>query len=39
MPFGSNIMGKAFAEAEVLQIAKAIEDCTGLYNLSTRRGK
>ena len=39
MPFGSNIMGKAFAEAEVLQIAKAIEDCTGLYNLSTRREK
>lgn len=39
MPFGANIMGKAFFEAEVLQIAKQLEDATGLYNLSVRRVK
>ncbi len=39
MPFGANVMGKAFAEAEILQIASAIEKYTGLINLSTRRAK
>lgn len=39
MPYGINVMGKAFKEAEVLQIAKNIEDETGLYNLSARRVK
>lgn len=39
MPFGVNVMGKEFKEAEVLQIAQSIEDITGLYNLSTRREK
>lgn len=39
MPFGVNLTGKAFKEAEVLQIAQKVEDITGLYNLSTRREK
>ncbi len=38
-PFGANVMGKAFQESEVLQVAKRIEDYSGLINLSTRRGK
>lgn len=39
MPFGANIMGKAFNEGEVFQIADALEKASGLYNLSTRRTK
>lgn len=39
MPFGVNLTGKAFKEAEVLQIAQKVEDIAGLYNLSTRREK
>ena len=37
MPFGGNIMGQAFKEAEVFQIAQTLEEITGLYNVSTRR--
>ncbi len=39
MPFGANILGKAFNEGEVFQIANALEKASGLYNLSTRREK
>lgn len=37
MPFGINVMGRAFKENEVFNIAKAIEDKTNLYNLSARK--
>lgn len=37
MPFGINVMGRAFKENEVFNIAKAIEDKTKLYNLSARK--
>lgn len=37
MPFGVNVMGKAFAEAEVFQIANAIEKQTGLKNISVKK--
>ncbi len=36
MPFGGNVMGKAFAEFTTLEVAKAIETITGLANLSVR---
>lgn len=39
MPFGANVMGKEFMEAEVLQVAQAIEKESGFYNLSARRAK
>jgi aspartyl-tRNA(Asn)/glutamyl-tRNA(Gln) amidotransferase subunit A len=34
MPFGGNIMGKAYDEATTLQVAQALESITGLANLS-----
>ena len=34
MPFGANVMGRAFEEANVFNIAKAIENITGLRNTS-----
>ncbi len=37
MPFGANVMGKEFKEAEVLQVAQALENASGLYNISARR--
>ncbi len=37
MPFGINVMGRAFEENNVLNIAKKIEDKTNLYNLSARK--
>lgn len=36
MPLGANIMGRAFEEAKVLQIAQAIENKTGYRNLSAK---
>jgi len=33
MPFGVNVMGKAFDEAGVLKLAYQIEKITGLKNL------
>ncbi len=36
LPFSANVMGKKFQEKEVFQIAQAIEDITGLYNLSAK---
>jgi aspartyl-tRNA(Asn)/glutamyl-tRNA(Gln) amidotransferase subunit A len=39
MPFGGNVMGKAFDEATTLAIAKVIEDHTGLKNLSIQTRK
>lgn len=39
MPFGGNVMGKAFDEATTLAIAKMIEDHTGLKNLSIQTRK
>ena len=37
MPFGVNFMGKAFCESEVFQIACALENETGLKNLSVKK--
>lgn len=39
LPLGVNIMGKAFHEAEVLQLANYIEEITGLYGLVAKEGK
>lgn len=39
MPFGANVMGRAFEEANVFNIAKAIENITGLCNMSAREVK
>ncbi len=39
LPLGVNIMGKAFHEAEVLQLANNIEEITGLYGLVAKEGK
>ena len=39
MPFGANVMGRAFEEANVFNIAKAIENITGLRNMSAREVK
>lgn len=36
LPFSANVMGKKFREAEVFQVGQAIEDITGLYNLSAK---
>jgi len=36
MPFGSNVMGRAFEEALVLQVAEKIENATGYRNLSVK---
>jgi aspartyl-tRNA(Asn)/glutamyl-tRNA(Gln) amidotransferase subunit A len=36
MPFGANIMGRAFDEATTLAIGKVIEDAMGFHNLSTK---
>lgn len=37
MPIGANLMGGRFQEKSLLNVAKAIEDGTGLYNLSSRK--
>ncbi|MCH5172200.1 MAG: Asp-tRNA(Asn)/Glu-tRNA(Gln) amidotransferase subunit GatA [Erysipelotrichales bacterium] len=37
MPVGANLMGKKFQEKALFNVAKAIEDGTGLYNLSSRK--
>jgi aspartyl-tRNA(Asn)/glutamyl-tRNA(Gln) amidotransferase subunit A len=34
MPYGANVMGKPFAEADVFQLGAAIERITGLKNLA-----
>ena len=39
LPLGVNIMGKAFHEAEVLQLANNIEEITRLYGLVAKEGK
>lgn len=39
LPFGGSLTAKAFNEARLLHIAKAIEDITGLHNLSVRTAK
>lgn len=39
LPFGANVMGRAFEEAKVLQIADAIEQITGLKNLNAKEVK
>ena len=36
MPLGANVMGRAFEEAKVFQIAQAIENKTGYRNLSAK---
>ncbi|MCX5775619.1 MAG: amidase family protein [Firmicutes bacterium] len=36
MPFGGNVMGRAFEEALVLQVAQKIEESTGYRNLSAK---
>jgi len=36
MPFGGNVMGRAFEEALVLQVAEKIENATGYRNLSVK---
>ena len=36
LPFGGNITGRAFDEQTVLNVSLAIEDITGLKNLSAR---
>ena len=39
MPFGANITGRAFDEANVLKICYAIEKTTGLKNLVAKKGE
>lgn len=39
MPFGANVMGRAFEEAKVFNVAKAIENIVGLENMSAREVK
>ena len=39
MPFGANMMGRAFEEAKVFNIGKAIENIVGLANMSAREVK
>lgn len=39
MPFGVNVMGRAFEEAKVFNIGKAIENIVGLANMSAREVK
>lgn len=39
MPFGGNITGRAFDEQTVLNISLAIQDITGLKNLSARENE
>lgn len=39
MPFGANVMGRAFEEAKVFNIGKAIENIVGLANMSAREVK
>lgn len=39
MPFGVNVMGRAFEEAKVFNIGKAIENIVGLTNMSAREVK
>lgn len=39
MPFGVNLTCRAFDETTLLKVAKAIENETGLYNLSARKVK
>lgn len=39
LPFGGSLTAKAFNEAKLLHIAKAIEDITGFHNLSVRTAK
>lgn len=39
MPFGANVMGRAFEEAKVFNIGKAIENIVGLENMSAREVK
>lgn len=39
MPFGVNVMGRAFEEAKVFNVAKIIENIVGLENMSAREVK
>jgi Asp-tRNA(Asn)/Glu-tRNA(Gln) amidotransferase A subunit family amidase len=39
MPFGGNIMGRAFEESTTLEVAYVIEHFTGLKNLSINTRK
>ena len=39
LPFGGNLTGKPFKEAELLSIASGIEKCTGLKDLIAKEGK
>lgn len=39
MPFGANVMGRAFEEAKVFNVAKAIENIVGLASMSAREVK
>lgn len=39
MPFGANVMGRAFEEAKVFNVAKAIENIVGLENMTAREVK
>lgn len=39
MPFGANVMGRAFEEAKVFNVAKIIENIVGLENMSAREVK
>lgn len=37
MPFGANLMGRAFKEDELLQISQVVEDISGLKNMYAKR--
>lgn len=39
MPFGANVMGRAFEEAKVFNVAKIVENIVGLANMSAREVK
>lgn len=39
LPFGGNFTGRAFEELKVLNVAKALENITGYYNLYAKEGE
>ena len=39
MPFGANLMGRAFEEEELFQVSYELEQITGLANIYAKGGK
>ena len=38
MPFGANLMGRAFEETELFQVSYELEQITGLANIYVKGG-